>query len=142
MVGKSKRPYVPIPDEELKKIKHEAIEQGENSGRYMLNLIRLGRFARILFGKYVFGSYDREDFLKALKGETPDMEEINREIVEAGRDLALREYRKKLLEMKNACKKGKRIIELREDRIDEKLDDLEHLLEKFGGDYIFEKTES
>jgi len=139
MSDKTKRPYVPMPEDELKEIKHEAIEEGEKSGAYMLRMVRIGRAAKILLGKYVFGEYDLEDFFKALKGDTPDIEAIDREISEAGKGLSLREYQEKLREMKNACREGKRIIELREDRIDEKLDELEHLIEELGGETILEK---
>jgi len=132
MPDRAKRPYIPVPEDELKEIKHEAIEEGERSGTYMLKLIRIGRIAKILFGKYIFGEYDWEDFSKALKGETPDIEWIKKEIASLGRNLSPREFYERLLEMKRFCQEGKRIIELREGVIDEKLDELEHLLEKEG----------
>ena len=130
MPDRTKRPYIPVPEEELREIKHEAIEEGEKSGTYMLKLMRIGRAAKILLGKYIFGEYDWEDFSKALKGETPDIEEIKEEIEFLGKNLPPREFYERLLEIKRICREGKRIIELREDVINEKLDELEHLLEE------------
>ena len=130
MPGRTKRPYIPVPEDELKEIKHEAIEEGEKSGAYMLKLMRIGRAAKILLGKYIFGDYDWKDFSKALKGETPDIEAIKEEIAALERKLPPRDLYERLLEMKRICHEGKRIIELREDVIDEKLDELEHQLEK------------
>ena len=130
MPDRTKRPYIPVPEEELREIKHEAIEEGEKSGTYMLKLMRIGRSAKILLGKYIFGDYDWEDFFKALKGETPDIEEIKEEIAALGSNLSPREFYERLLEMKQVCREGRRIIELREDVIDEKLDELEHQIEK------------
>ena len=39
MPDRTKRPYIPVPEEELREIKHEAIEEGEKSGTYMLKLL-------------------------------------------------------------------------------------------------------
>ena len=130
MPDRTKRPYIPVPEEELREIKHEAIEEGEKSGAYMLKLMRIGRAAKMLLGKYIFGDYDWKDFSKVLKGETPDIEEIKEEIAALERKLPPRDLYERLLEMKRICREGKRIIELREDVIDEKLDELEHQLEK------------
>ena len=139
MTGKSKRPYISVPDEELREIKHEAIEEGEPSGAYMLKLIRIGRAAKIFFGKYLWGMYSWRDFLDALNGEKPDIEVIKEQIEQMGRGLSLREYQKKLLDMKKALEEGKRQVEIRQDLVEEKLDELEHLIEELGGDTILEK---
>jgi hypothetical protein len=129
MPEKMKRPYIPVPDEELKEIKHEAIEEGEKSGHYMLKLMRFGRFAKILLGKYLFGSYDLSDTFAIYRGEKPVREEIEEEIEELERKLPPREFYERLLNMKRFCREGKRIIEIREDVLDEKIDELEHMLE-------------
>ena len=47
-----------------------------------------------------------------------------------GKNLPPREFYERLLEMKRICREVKRIIELREDVINEKLDELEHQLEE------------
>jgi len=93
----------------------------ERVSHYLLRLIRIGK---------AFMDYDLRDFLKVLRGETADREEIEEEIEDLGRNLSLREFYERLLEMKRFCREGRRIIELREDVIDEKLDELEHLLEE------------
>jgi len=150
MPDKTKRPYVPVTEEELKEIKHEAIEEGEKSGAYMLKRMRLGRIVERVFGKtlgsyllglfeYLFGEYDREDVIKALRGETPDIEAIGSEIVAAGKGLTLKQFHVRLKGMKVACKEGKRLIDSREDKINETLDDLEHWIEEFGEDYPFDR---
>jgi len=110
-----------MPRKEYLGYKIDAAKDGSRISHYLLRLIRIGK---------AFLDYDLHDFLKVLRGEKPDREEIEEEIMALGRDLSPREFYKRLLEMKRFCQEGRRIIELREDVIDEKLDELEHLLEK------------
>ena len=110
-----------MPRDEYVDYKVGAARAGSRISHYLLRLIRIGK---------AFLDYDLHDFLKVLRGEKPDREEIEEEIMALGRDLSPREFYERLLEMKRFCREGRRIIELREDVIDEKLDELEHLLEK------------
>ena len=110
-----------MPRNEYVGYKIDAAKDGSRISHYLLRLIRIGK---------AFLDYDLHDFLRVLRGEKPDREEIEEEIMALGRSLSPREFYERLLEMKRFCREGKRIIELREDVIDEKLDELEHLLEK------------
>jgi len=110
-----------MPRREYVGYKIDAAKDGSRISHYLLRLIRIGK---------AFMDYDLRDFLKVLRGEKPDREEIEEEITALGRNLSPREFYERLLEMKCFCREGRRIIELREDVIDEKLDELEHLLEE------------
>ena len=110
-----------MPRNEYVEYKIDAAKDGSRISHYLLRLIRIGK---------AFMDYDLRDFLKVLRGEKPDREEIEEEITALGRSMSPREFYERLLEMKQVCREGRRIIELREDVIDEKLDELEHQLEK------------
>lgn len=86
----------------------DAVKDGSRISHYLLRLIRIGK---------AFLDYD---FLKVLRGEKLDSEEIEEEIMALGRNLSPREFYERLLEMKLFCREGRWIIELREDVIDEK----------------------
>ena len=100
-----------MPRNEYVGYKIDAAKDGSRISHYLLRLIRIGK---------AFLDYDLHDFLKVLRGEKPDREEIEEEIMALGRNLSPREFYERLLEMKRFCSEGKRIIELREDVIDEK----------------------
>ena len=110
-----------MPRNEYLKHKVIAAQVWSKLSSYLLRAIRIGT---------AFMNYDWEDFKKVLSGGKADREEIEEEIEALGRKLPPREFYKRLLRMKRFCREGKRIIELREDVIDEKLDELEHLLEE------------
>jgi len=133
-----------MPREEYVEYKIDAVKAGSKVSSHLLRLIRTGKavsdlgwktLIRLFIGKYVFGNYDYKDVLKAARGETPDIEEVSREIDEFGRGLTLTEYRRRLLKMREACREGKRLIEIREEVIAEKLDEVEHLIKRFGEEH-------
>ena len=100
-----------MPRNEYVGYKIDAAKDGSRISHYLLRLIRIGK---------AFLDYDLHDFLKVLRGEKPDREEIEEEIMALGRDLSPREFYERLLKMKRFCRESRRIIELREDVIDEK----------------------
>jgi hypothetical protein len=101
--------------------KVDAAKVGSKVSRYLLRLIRIGKAAL---------DYDWRDFLAVLRGKKPDREWIMEE-VEAleKRTTSLREYYELLLDQKKACREGRRYLEIKEDILNEKIDDLEHMLE-------------
>jgi hypothetical protein len=103
----------------------EAVKAGSTVSSRFLRLIRVAK---------AFMDYDLRDFLAVLRGRKPDYEWIMEE-VEALRVKAnsTREYYDLLLDQKRACKDGRRYLEIKEEIIDEKLDELEHLLEEEEG---------
>ena len=93
-----------MPRNEHVGYKIDASKDGSRISRYLLRLIRIGK---------AFLDYDLHDLLKVLRGEKPDREEIEEEIMALGRDLSPREFYERLLEMKRFCREGRWIIELR-----------------------------
>jgi len=129
---------------EYMRYKIDAVKAGSKVSPHLLKLIRIGKAVHdydwkvliwLFFRRYVFGDYDCKDLLKAARGETPDIEEVSREIDEFGRGLTLAEYRRRLLKMREACREGKRLIEIREEVVAEKLDEVEHLIKRFGEEH-------
>jgi hypothetical protein len=110
-----------MPRGEYVEHKIVAVKTGSKVSRYLLRLIRVGR---------AFMDYDLRDFLAVLRGRKPDYEWIMEE-VEAlrGKVNSTREYYELLVDQKRACREGRRYLEIKEEIVDEKLDELEHLLE-------------
>ena len=90
-----------IPRNEYVCYKIDAAKRKSRISHYLLRLIRIGK---------AFLDYD---FLKVLRGEKPDSEENEEEIMALGRNLSPREFYERLLEMKRFCREGRWIIELR-----------------------------
>ena len=110
-----------MPRSEYVGYKVDAAKAFVRVSRYLLRLIRIGK---------AFMDYDWRDFMKVLHGEKADREEIEEEIAALGRCMPPKEFYERLLEMKRFCREGRRLIDLREEVIDEKLEDLEHILEE------------
>ena len=90
-----------MPRNEYVGYKIDAAKDGSRISHYLLRLIRIGK---------AFLDYD---FLKVLRGEKPDSEENEEEIMALGRNLSPREFYERLLKMKRFCREGRWIIELR-----------------------------
>ena len=107
--------------EEYVKYKIDAAKEGSRISHYLLRLIRLGK---------AFLDYDFQDFMKIVHGEEPDQDFIEREIRNLGAKMTRREFYERLKQMKQGIKEARRLLDLREDVVDELLDELEHRLEE------------
>lgn len=107
--------------QEYTQYKIDAAKAGSRISRHLLRLIRLGK---------AFLDYDLQDFIKFLRGEEPDQQFIEREIRKLGAKMSSHEFHERLLQMKQGIKEARRLLDLREDVVNELLDELEHKLEE------------
>ena len=110
-----------MPRKEYVDYKIDAAKTGSKISQYLLRLIRLGK---------AFLDYDFQDFMKIVHGEEPDQDFIEREIRNLGAKMTRREFYERLKQMKQGIKEARRLLDLREDVVDELLDELEHKLEE------------
>lgn len=117
-----------MPRKEYVDYKIDAAKTGSKISQYLLHLIRLGK--KVLSYGGAFLDYDFQDFMKIVHGEEPDQDFIEREIRNLGAKMTRREFYERLKQMKQGIKEARRLLDLREDVVDELLDELEHRLEE------------